>query len=136
MSRRQTTEDITINLTPMIDVVFLLVIFFLVGSKFSEAESRIQVDVPTASAMSPMMRGPDEQIVTVDSLGNIFLADQPIAINELANQMRQAAAAYPSLKVTVRGDSNTSLQQVLEVLQTVRTAGVQDFNLANRPIRR
>ncbi|MEM6691458.1 MAG: biopolymer transporter ExbD [Planctomycetota bacterium] len=136
MTRRQATEDITINLTPMIDVVFLLVIFFLVGSKFREAESRIQVDVPTANTMSPMMRGPDEQIVTVDSRGGVFLADQPIALADLANQMRQAVAAYPRLKVTVRGDSNTSLQQVLEVLQTVRTAGVQDFNLANRPVRR
>ncbi len=48
--RRPRTEDATINLTPMIDVVFLLVIFFMVGSKFSEAESRIKVNVPMVGA--------------------------------------------------------------------------------------
>ena len=49
--RRQRSEDATINLTPMIDVVFLLVIFFMVGSKFSEAESRIKVNVPSVGEM-------------------------------------------------------------------------------------
>ena len=63
---RSKTEEATINLTPMIDVVFLLVIFFLVGSEFSEAESKIPVNVPTAGQMQAITRGPDELIVEIE----------------------------------------------------------------------
>ena len=68
-NRRVKAEDVTINLTPMIDVVFLLVIFFMVGSKFSEAESRINVQVPSVGEMRSLSRTPDERVVEVTADG-------------------------------------------------------------------
>ncbi len=91
--RRQRSEDATINLTPMIDVVFLLVIFFMVGSKFSEAESRIKVNVPSVGEMRSMTRAPDERIVAIGLDGSITLdgtAGHAIAVDaNLATAARQ-----------------------------------------------
>ena len=67
--RRQRSEDATINLTPMIDVVFLLVIFFMVGSKLDNGESHLQVNVPSVGQMNSMARLPDERIVEFTAEG-------------------------------------------------------------------
>ena len=71
--RRKTTEDASINLTPMIDVVFLLVIFFMVGSEFSEAESRIEVNALNISEMQAITRILDERVVGISIEGLIHL---------------------------------------------------------------
>ena len=134
--RRNRTEDATINLTPMIDVVFLLVIFFMVGSKFSEAESRIKVNVPTVGQMRSMTRAPDERIVAVDVSGNITLDGNPMTLPQLTETLRQEQANYPGLKVAVRGEADGSLQQTVEVLHAVTRSGVSQVGISTKRMRR
>lgn len=135
-NRRQSSEDATINLTPMIDVVFLLVIFFMVGSKFSEAESRIKVNVPQVGQMRAITRVPDERIVAVGVDGTISLDGQPIELAQLTETLRQQHASYPGLKVAVRGEAEGTLQQTVEVLQAVRSSGVDQIGISTRRMRR
>lgn len=133
---RQRTEDATINLTPMIDVVFLLVIFFMVGSKFSEAESRIEVNVPTVGEMRSMTRVPDEKTVAIGLDGTVSLDGQPMSLSEVTETLRQLHASYPALKVAVRGEATGSLQQTVEVLHAVRTSGVDQIGISTQRMRR
>ena len=135
-ARRQSSEDATINLTPMIDVVFLLVIFFMVGSKFSEAESRIKVNVPTVGEMRSITRVPDERVVAIELDGSLTLDGQVITIPQLTETLRQQYAAYPAVKVAVRADAAGTNQQTFEVLQAVRASGVDQIGLATRRMRR
>lgn len=135
-TRRQKSEDATINLTPMIDVVFLLVIFFMVGSKFSEAESRINVNVPSVGSMRPMTRVPDERIVAIGMDGNISLDGATVSLPQLTETLRQQHASYPALKVAVRGEADGTLQQTVEVLQAVRSSGVDQIGISTRRMRR
>lgn len=130
--RRQTSEEITINLTPMIDVVFLLLIFFLVGSRFSESESRIDVNVPSVAEMRSMARVPDERIVEVAPDGNLMLDGQSVSTEQLIATLRQQHAVYPALRVAVRGDGESSFQRIAEVLQAVRASGVEQMGIAAR----
>ena len=82
MSRRRSiTEDASINLTPMIDVVFLLVIFFMVGSHFGDAEGRIDVSVPGVGELNSMTRVPDERLVEVTGA-----SITPLSSNHLQTQ--------------------------------------------------
>ena len=134
--RRQRSEDVTINLTPMIDVVFLLVIFFMVGSKFSEAESRIKVNVPSVGEMRSMTRAPDERVVAIDLDGSISLDGTPVTLSELTGILRQQHASYPGLKVAVRGEADGSLQQTVEVLHAVRISGVDQIGISTQRMRR
>lgn len=135
-TRRERSEDATINLTPMIDVVFLLVIFFMVGSKFSEAESRIKVNVPTVGEMQSITRAPDERVVAIAIDGSLSLDDQPITLSQLTSELRAQHESYPGLKVAVRGEASGSLQQTVEVLHAVRSSGVDQIGISTQRMRR
>ena len=135
-AHRQRPEDATINLTPMIDVVFLLVIFFMVGSEFSEAESRIKVNVPTVGQMQSITRAPDECVVAIAIDGTITLDDQPVTLPQLTAELRSQHANYPGLKVAVRGEATGSLQQTVEVLHAVRSSGVDQIGISTQRMRR
>ena len=121
---KRSHEDATINLTPMIDVVFLLVIFFMVGSKFSESESSVNVNVP-ASTASAMSRKPDTRIIDVAADGNVLLDQTPLTLDELTATLEQQYAAYPGLEVAVRGEGASSFQRVFEVMQLVGRIGIK-----------
>ncbi len=134
--RRQRSEDATINLTPMIDVVFLLVIFFMVGSKFSEAESRIKVNVPSVGEMRSITRAPDERVVAISVDGSINLDGTPVSLAQLTANLRAEHANYPGLKVAVRGEASGSLQQTVEVLHAIRSSGVDQIGISTQRMRR
>lgn len=132
MRRRSNPEAATINLTPMIDVVFLLVIFFMVGSKFDNGENRVQVNVPGVGDMRSMARLPDERIVEVAADGSISLDGNVVTPGQLTATLRSQHAAYPALKVAVRGDASSSFERVADVLQMVRSAGVEQMGIATK----
>ena len=129
------TEEATINLTPMIDVVFLLVIFFMVGSKFSQREGRIPVNVPGVQRPQSMVRGPDKWIVEVTREGTIYLDGQLIDVAQLDQRLRQAKETYPDLGVVVRGDGAGTLQTYAQVLSVCSSAGVQELDVAVKALR-
>ena len=131
-SRHRSHEEVSINLTPMIDVVFLLVIFFMVGSKFSESESRINVSVPAASQLQSISRTPDERVVMVTAEGTITLDGQLVNREQLAESLRVQYANYPGLKVAVSGHEDCNLLQFGEVLNTVRSVGIDKIGIAVR----
>lgn len=135
-ARHQRSEDATINLTPMIDVVFLLVIFFMVGSKFSDAESRIKINVPSVGEMRSITRVPDERVVAISIDGSLSLDGTPVTMSQLTESLRQQHANYPALKVAVRGEADGSLQQTVEVLHAVRSSGVDQIGISTQRMRR
>jgi len=134
--RRRTADDATINLTPMIDVVFLLVIFFMVGARFGEAEGRIQVNVPGVGELRSMAREPDERLVEISGDGRVVLDNQVVSLDQLAQQIRYDFQQYPQIRVAVRGDGEASFQKIAEVLQVIRSTGVQQMGIAAKSVRR
>jgi len=129
-NRNRSHEDVTINLTPMIDVVFLLVIFFMVGTKFSESESRINVSVPSVGPMNAISRVPDERVIELTSEGKVLLDGEAVTNEQLAQILKDQFAAYPGLQVVVRADSAGSLQGFAETIHVVRQSGVQQIGIA------
>ncbi len=132
MIRRSTPETESINLTPMIDVVFLLVIFFMVGSKFDNGEDSVQVNVPGSGDMRSMARLPDQRIVEVTSGGTLTLDGQPVSPTQLTSTLRAQHDSYPALKVAVRVDDSIPYGQLAEVLQAVRASGVDQMGLPTK----
>ncbi|XZE52802.1 ExbD/TolR family protein [Planctomycetaceae bacterium SH139] len=133
--RQPRSEEATINLTPMIDVVFLLVIFFMVGAKFRQQEGRIPVNVPGVDRPQAMVRGPDKWIVEVNREGQIFLDGNPLSIDQLASELERGQAAFPDLGVVVRGDGEGTLDTYARVLSVCSRAGVQQLDVAVRALR-
>lgn len=124
-----------LNLTSMIDVVFLLNIFFMVGTQFADMERSIQLEVPRVSQVGNLAAMPDKRVIHVGRDGTIMLDRQQVSLAELTGQLRSVTQQYPDLGVVVRGDAEGCLQNVASVLMACRDAGVKDLGITVRPQR-
>lgn len=119
-----------LELTPMIDVVFLLMIFFLVASKLDEADRFIDVVLPKASAAKPLTSRPREFLVNIDREGNYFVGARPIAISDLQTLLKQAAVDNPKRQtVIVRADENVAHKFVVAAMNACAEAGIEDYQV-------
>ena len=115
-----------IDLTPIIDMVFLLLIFFLVATTFHQTEREMQIALPQASAAVPISAALREIIINVDAEGKIFVGGQRIELEELRAVVSESVAGNPEQKVTVRGDRRTAYANVVAVLDVCKGSGVQE----------
>lgn len=119
-----------LELTPMIDIVFLLMIFFLVASRLEEADRSIDVVLPQASAARPLTRQPREFIINIDRTGGYFAGATPITLPELTTRLRQLAADNPTgQKVVVRADENVLHKFVVGAMNACVQAGIEDYQV-------
>ncbi|MBC8356611.1 MAG: biopolymer transporter ExbD [Planctomycetes bacterium] len=125
-------EQPSINLTPMIDVVFLLIIFFMVGTKFTELERKLGLEVPEVSDVKTLTPAPERRVVNVFNDGHIELDREDVTLEELVQRLVQAQSEYAELGVLVRGDAEGAFQNVATVLGAVREAGVSDMGISVR----
>ena len=120
------TDDLTIEMTPMIDMVFLLLIFFLVATTFQQVEREMQIALPKASASGPISANLRELVINVDHEGAIYVGGRPIEVDALQTIVTEAVATNPEQKVAVRGDRNTAYANIVRVLDVCKAGGVQE----------
>ncbi len=109
-------ERLELNLTPMIDVVFLLIIFFMVATKFAEIERDTAVNPPTAKHAQPVTAAPRELVVNVLKDGRYTVNGYEYPIEDLERLIAQAVKENPNQAVVVRGDRQAILQMPVNVL--------------------
>ncbi len=117
---------VSIDLTPIIDMVFLLLIFFLVATTFHQTEREMQVALPAATSAGPISATLREIIVNVDAEGRIIVNGRTIDAQELRSLIERAVAVNPEQKVTVRGDRRTAYANIVRVLDACKGGGVQE----------
>lgn len=122
-----------INLTSMLDVVMLLIIFFMLGSQFTEEERQYDIQLPTVADATALTGQPDEIVVNVRGDGTISVRNEARSLEELAAFLKEAAERFPGQAVVVRGDGRTVYQNVMDVMSTARQAGIRNLSLAHRP---
>ncbi len=125
-------EQPTLNLTPMIDVVFLLIIFFMVGTKFTELERKISLRVPEVADQGTLSAAPERKVVNVYRDGTITLDRVPVTLDELTDRLAAARTQYSDLGVLVRGDAKGEFQRVASVLNACKQAGIQNLGISVR----
>ena len=130
--KTQTAEEPTLNLTPMIDVVLLLVIFFMVGTQFTEAERQFDIDLPSVAQAQPLTGRPDELVVNITQDGAMYLGKQPVTLAELEQELQAAHERYEDQAVMIRGDAQVPYQAVMDVLGLCQRVNITDVQLANR----
>jgi biopolymer transport protein ExbD len=120
-------DDLDINLAPMIDMVFLLIIFFLTATTFAEKEREQDVLLPTNRIPGSLSRSQDQHlIVNVLEDGRLRVFGEIQSLERLAALVRdrRERAAQP-LKVQVRADRRTAYGNVARALEAIERAGVQ-----------
>lgn len=119
------------ELAPMIDVVFLLLIFFIVSWQFARFEEDMDVSVPAAEEKSQSDEPVGEIIVNVTKYGGIVLNGAEVTPADLLEKLKLIAANYPSQAVILRGHVNTDFQDIINVLDQVKKAGIWNVAFAS-----
>ena len=126
-------EAPSLNLTSMIDVLFLLIIFFMVGTRFSEEERQTNIQVPTAAGATALSGAPDEIVVNVAEDGQVFVKGELQTVESLKTMLQAAQQGYPNQIVVIRGDGRCVYQQIMDAFSTCKDAGIRNISVAHLP---
>jgi biopolymer transport protein ExbD len=133
--KRQSKEVVEVNLTPLIDVVFLLLIFFMVSTTFTK-ENHLSIDLPEASAeQQPVTTNRLEIIITAS--GSYSINGKTLINNQLDTLKRgliKAANGEEGLPVTITADANTPHQAVVRAMDASGQAGFVNLSITTRQI--
>ena len=134
--KTDTIEEPHLNLTPMIDIVFLLIIFFMVGTEFTELERQYDIKLPTVSDVQPITGRPDELVINVKSDGQVTVNGQERTLPQLEEELTRAKKSYADQAVVVRGEGEGRYQTVVDVLAICNRVNISVISLAWRMQRR
>ena len=125
-------DDLDVNITPLIDVVFLLLIFFMVSTTF-DRESKIEVTLPEAAIDVPVNSEKDPIEVTVSSEGSFFVNGQRV-VNSQILTLKQALVKVANGRkdppIIITADANATHQAVVTVMDAARQLGFVHMNIA------
>ncbi len=109
-----------INVTPLVDVMLVLLIVFMVAAPLMT--SGVPVDLPKASA-APLSQDSEPLTVSVNGEGRLFLQDAELALPELVTRLQAAAAGKTDRRIFVRGDRGIPYGRIMEVMATITQGG-------------
>ncbi|MBI5365762.1 MAG: biopolymer transporter ExbD [Planctomycetes bacterium] len=120
---------VLLDMTPMVDTAFNLLVFFVLTSSFV-IQSAIKVSLPEVknATVAPTAGKPGLE-VRIDAANQVFLGDRPVGLEELRFELERVGATQP---VFILGDREASLGRTLEVWDTAKSAGVRELNIKTR----
>lgn len=120
----------SLDLTPLIDVVFQLIIFFLVATEFDSEDRELDVTLPKASEARPLTAEPTELFVNIDKDGVYFMNGKKHSLEEVENLLREAKVNNPlSQSVILRADKAVALDYVVAVMNACNRAQIADYTI-------
>ena len=129
--QKKDREDVELNLTPLIDVVFLLLIFFMVSTTFQK-ESEITVQLPSAT-QEPVDAPPDNIEVVINAMGRFYLNEQEVVKSDSASLQAALAAlsgGRRDIPLTIRADAKTPHQHVVTAMDAAAQLGMLKMSIA------
>ena len=119
-----------INITPMLDLAYVLLVIFILMCTASV--QGLKVNLPKAST-APSLAKPKTKAITINDKGGISLDTVPVTLPELEQKLNQQKAATPDFPVVVKGDGLTQYQGVMNVLDVLGRLGITQVGLATKP---
>ena len=121
-----------IQLAPMIDIVFLLLIFFLVTWQFSRSEQDSKVKVPTSSQGSEETRAISEININIRQDGELVINDEVLTEEQILTKLRAIVEVHENQPVRLRGDGEITYQVLMGVIDICQEAGIWNISFATR----
>ncbi len=123
-----------IQMTAMMDVIFLLLCFFVTTSVFSQWEYEVDLTLPSARSGAASTRLPGEIILNVRPDGTVSLNGRTFRGDELDALLRRVAGYLPGQPVTLRADAETPYRALMAVIDACRLAGIANVSFATAPV--
>jgi biopolymer transport protein ExbD len=131
---RQKSEKARIEIIPMIDVIFFLLVFFMISTLSMTINRGLPVNLPTAASSQ---KGVGEHLnLTLTQDGEMFLNKEHITLQDLRTQVKGGLEKAPDLTVILNADGAVHHRTVVEVMDELRLAGVTHLAIAVRPERK
>ena len=127
---RKTSRAPKLALTSMLDVIFLLLCFFVTISVFSQWESEISIKLPSAETASEPERLPGEIIVNLAKDGTVTVNGKALALEDLKARLARISKFYPGQPVIIRADKDVKYEPLVKLIDTCRAADIWNFSLA------
>jgi len=128
--RKQQSGAPGISLTSMLDVIFLLLCFFVTISVFSQWENEISIKLPSAGTAEPSDRMPGEVILNLTKEGKVRVNGVELTREELGSRLAKVANYYPGQPVIIRADKEVRYDDLISLVDTCRAANIWNFSLA------
>jgi len=126
------SEPIPMQLAPMIDILFLLLAFFITSWQFTQSETELNISVPTAQEGADPKRSRGEIIINVAPDGVIKVEGVQLDIGQLRTKLAEIAKLYQNQPVRIRGDGQVPYQRIVEVIDTCQKAGIWNISFATQ----
>ncbi len=132
--RHQADELPHINMTPMVDVVLCLLVFFMAATRLYDwEENEFVVTVPQVAEAAPLTAAPDDLILTILKPGLVAVGETSLDLQALNKVLVQARERYQDQGVVIRGDAHLNYQDLADVLSACDAAGIRNVRLPVRP---
>ena len=126
----QQDEALFINLTPMIDVILTLLIFFMAATKLYDwNEQKLDVQLPEVGAAKPITEAPSEVVLRISQEGVVEYNGEAVSMDEMAQRLTAARDNYPDQGVVIRGDGRVPFRRVAEVMSGCELAGIAQISV-------
>lgn len=119
-------EPLFINLTPMIDIIMTLLVFFMTATKLTDwEEHQLDVNVPQVTSAAPLTSKPDDLVITIDRSGAVSFKKRVVSLDELRSSLDQAIERYNDQGVVISADGQALHQSVADVMSVCHAAGIK-----------
>ncbi len=122
--RYEEDEKPEVQLTSMMDCIFLMLIFFLVSSQLKKIEKEVPLELPEASAAASVKATPDLVTVSVTAKGELYVNGKPCGPAGFRSALRSAAAENPDRRIRIDGDVYAPFRSVVQVLDACQQEGL------------
>ena len=121
-----------VSMASLMDVIFLLLCFFVTSSVFSQWETEVAIALPTAKSATVPGRMPGEIILNLDKAGEVSVNGQKLTLQDVTSRLERIAKLYPGQPVVIRADKAMPYDSLVGVIDACRTADVWNFSLATK----
>lgn len=128
LKKRYMTKQPELNIIPMIDIMFFLLVFFMLSTMYMVEQKTIPVNLPQAT--SATIDNKTNFTVTLQKDGTIYLEDKQTDIQSLLIQASQEQKNNPSFAIIIRADKDINYEKVVAFIDTLKKAGITRFGLA------
>ena len=129
-TKDQRSRAPAVQMASLMDIVFLLLCFFVTSSVFSQWETEVAITLPTAKSATIPGRMPGEIILNLNADGKVSVNGHALSLEEVTRRLTRIAENFPGQPVVIRADKTCSYETLMSLIDACRTANVWNFSLA------
>jgi biopolymer transport protein ExbD len=132
--RREAPQVMGFQIAPMVDILLVLMCFFIVTWNFAKKEMEIDVKVPAAESGKENAAAMNQTVLNVKVDGTVIWNRKPVSAEELRSRLRQLAEIYPDYAIILRGDQKANYESIVAVLDICREANIWNVAFATAKV--